>query len=130
MSMSTQQIFNTVVEHAKKQGAKCDDKSGTCYYRHPSGSGLMCFGGVLIKDDHYSVALENKAADSWAVLEALFLSGVLGDATAISDDDSGVESPEVKLIRRLQVVHDIIPVGEWSTAFEDIAMDYQLEYTP
>lgn len=112
-----QETFDTVVAHARKQQAKSMLRSGLseyakiCAYR--GDGGLACFAGCLIPDDRYSRDLECEIASQGKV-RALFLElGYLPN-----------------FVRQLQVIHDATIVEDWEQEFKNLALAYDLNYTP
>ena len=68
-----QRAYETIRAHLIKQGKPAiDPVTGSCFYRH---NGLMCAVGCLIKDEAYSVALEDNTTDDVGVRLALRASG-------------------------------------------------------
>ena len=119
--MNKQEIFDTVVNHLRKQGEKSQDEdSGTCMYRLPKdGKMLKCAVGCLIDDDEYDPSMENRTILS------------------IFEPHSGLRIPKlrkledhVSFLQGLQSIHDIHPVYEWENYFRGLAARHTLVYTP
>ncbi len=126
METSSQQIFDTVVDHLRKQNSKSVmyNKDGSvelrwngnvdnpiCLYR--SKDGKKCAAGVVITDEEYRPEMEGKnisAVISMFVLDHL-------------------KSHEV-LLKDLQDVHDNYVVSVWEERFRGLANKYSLTYTP
>lgn len=108
-----QQVFDKIVEHLRKQGAKSlmgsDDTALKCAYR--GNDNRMCAAGCLIPDDEYSPEIE-----SW-VWANLAKNGI-------------VPNNHAHLIWDLQNVHDLWPTEDWERKFHTIAQKYGLIYTP
>lgn len=91
--MNEQEVFDTVVRHLAKQGAKSavmkKGETGTsyerCMYRGPDG--LKCAAGALINDDEYDPSMEGVVFGSMSKRPARL-------------------APFEHLINRLQVAHD------------------------
>jgi hypothetical protein len=119
---SEQQLFDTVVNHLRKQGAKsiAYNEDGTpklqygntkCLYRSPDGK--KCAAGAAITDEQYKPEMEGKSIR--AVIIQL-------DITSLSQ--------HAELLSELQGVHDIHEVPQWERGFEKVARRFQLTYTP
>jgi hypothetical protein len=117
--MTAQEVFDFVVAHARKQGAKAlssirPDLSGMiCSYRTPEG--LKCFAGALIKDEFYNPIFEGYAATHPPVAIALV--------------KSGIDSYQIPYVVALQNIHDLRDVHEWEERFKVAASELHLEYT-
>lgn len=119
--MNRQEIFDKVAKHLLTQNARSEDGE-SCLYR--SEDGLMCAVGCLIKDEHYSVALENQSVSHESVNHALNLSGVETDSVT------------TEMLEDLQTLHDgihplryderIMSIDEWSLGLSYIAATYNL----
>jgi hypothetical protein len=120
---SEQQLFDTVVNHLRKQGAKsiAYNEDGTpkygntgsvmCLYR--STDGKKCAAGAAITDEQYKLEMEGK--NIRAIINKFNLTSL---------------SQQEKLLSHLQDVHDFHEVPQWEELFEDIARQFQLTYTP
>lgn len=105
-----QQVFDQVVAHLRKQGAKATQGPTTsCAYRNAAG--LKCAAGCLIGDDEYDKRMENRG---WP---GLVVDGLVPEA-------------HEKLIRDLQWVHDRHYVDRWETKLASVATTHRLQYTP
>lgn len=112
--METQEIFNTVVRHLRKQGRKSQMwSSKTCQYRGAEGD--KCAVGVLIADEHYSRSLEGHSCRHPVVRNALVKSV------------GGVHSEEMRLLAALQWCHDFFPVERWEERCGGIAEEFNLD---
>ena len=69
--------------------------------------------GALIKDEHYTPALEGHLCRKTPVLEALKASGIECD---------------VSFLRGLQAIHDDYEVEDWDAKFSWFASSYKLQY--
>lgn len=119
--MNKQEIFDTVVNHLRKQGERSvEGDFGTCMYRLlKNGKMLKCAVGCLIDDDEYDPSMEKRTILS------------------IFKPDSGLRIPKLRklaghagFLRRLQHIHDCVPVASWEREFKTAAKLYSLEYTP
>jgi hypothetical protein len=112
--MTPQEIFDTVVAHARKQGKRSFDEDGeSCCYRGPNGT--MCFVGVLIPDKEYLAIFEGHGCrilfDIWTTPLAQQL------------------KEHVSLLTRLQSIHDNYDPVNWEHLFQDEANVQKLVYT-
>ncbi len=108
--MTTQEAFETMVRHLRKQGKKSRNAMGACLYRGPNG--LRCAVGCLIPDDQYTRSIEGKPADFAA-----------RDVPALSDIGPA-------LLCEMQSVHDDLAVSEWEECFEELAQVFKLTLPP
>ena len=114
---TSQQVFDQVVDHLRKQGKQAYDYvNDACAYRVMSSDGevLKCAAGCLIGDDEYTPEMDNN--DAGTAWEALVERGQAPDA-------------HKGLIWQLQRVHDG-NFFEWETGFAEVASTYDLTYTP
>lgn len=92
MTLTAQQIFDTVATHLLQQGRKAvirnSEKSESCRYRTPEG--LKCAVGCLIEDEEYQPEMEGRGVHTLAGL------GLLPSRL----------SPFVDLLKALQRIHD------------------------
>ena len=122
--MEAQEVFDTVVNHLRKQGVKAqrqsegstfeDDKF--CAYR--ADGGLSCAAGCLIHDDEYRAWMENtqfRGLLSMKLTPASLKERLL---------------PHINLIADLQTTHDCYEVNQWEGRFKDTAAIHRLVYTP
>lgn len=61
LEMTTQQVFDTVIEHLIKQGKQAKASTGHCSYR--TTDGLKCAVGCLIPDELYNPILEGRSVE-------------------------------------------------------------------
>ncbi len=115
--MTLQEIYSKVRKHLLTQNAKSLNY-GDCVYR--DAGGRACAAGCLITDQAYHPYLEGEAANSNEVIEALIQSRVL-PAGAMFD------TPEVQLVRRLQMVHDGSEPKDWAARLDALAANLGLE---
>ena len=116
--MTNQEIFDTVVIHLRNQGEKSQtdepnqDGDFECLYRLKRGDKILkCAAGCLIKDEDYKPKFERKNA-GWSEMAYCF-----------ADMD-------IKLILRLQNIHDLAEIPDWERQFQVAAKDYGLIYSP
>ena len=106
--MGLQETFNTVVEHLRQQGSKCQ-VGCSCKYRWED---KRCAVGILIPDDLYDEeAMENCCVDSYPIKGILMSLG-----------------HNIKLCSHLQDVHDHMPVDSWEEALRGVANHYHLDF--
>lgn len=113
--MTLQEIFDTVIEHLRKQNAKSQISDGqreVCLYRSPEG--LKCAAGCLIPDEYYIPEMER---NGWEDVVQMF---DLPDY--LKDPDS------INLVASLQFIHDSIPISFWEIKFKAMAEYYKLVY--
>jgi hypothetical protein len=105
--MTTQEIFDTVVNHLFTQGRPAiDDSTGYCKYL--SKSGLKCAVGCLIKPEHYHPEMEGGTMQSTLVRKAV-ASSVLPEVdlkTLELDYLHNTSKSVFHMLRRLQSLHD------------------------
>ena len=132
--MTEQEIFDTVVAHARKQGRKCVDESGDCLYRHGPDK---CFAGALIPDNVYSTGMEQLMI--MPLLNANTISdirvpsmentdGTLTDKNLQDLRELGL-AEHASLVVKLQKIHGDYEPNRWERQFEDIAQTYGLTYS-
>ena len=110
---TSQQVFDQIVNHLRKQGKPSIDKRRIeCLYHGPDG--LKCAAGCLIADDEYSPEMDNNPAN---------------DTTWQHLVDTGVVPPHFsELIIHMQYLHDSERPEDWETEFEKAAQAFDLEY--
>lgn len=132
--MTEQEIFDTVVTHARRQGRKCVDESGDCLYRHGPDK---CFAGALIPDNVYSTGMEQ--LNIQPLLNANTISDIRPDSVEGTDGtltDKNLQdlrelglAEHANLVVTLQKIHDGYEPNCWERQFEDIAQSYNLAYS-
>lgn len=105
-------VFRYVSNHLLRQNHKCQEKDMLdCLYKSESDDGLMCAVGCLISDINYNFGLEYKNVDDPLILEAL-----------------GKSMPKwninIKMLTRLQNVHDTTSVEEWEYYLDELDSIY------
>lgn len=94
--MTTQEIFDTVVNHLLTQGRPALGEAGDC--RYLTDSGLRCAVGCLIKPEHYDPAeLEGESVVSADVTKAL--------RSSLGID---IDPITLELLEELQAAHDSV----------------------
>jgi hypothetical protein len=116
--MNKQQLFDTVVNHLRKQGKKSIDAGGACMYRGPDGT--KCAAGILITDEEYHWDLEGK----------IVLALTTQKNKAYLPGFAEVVGPNTDLMLSLQSVHDQFVVEMWEKELESVAATYHVVYTP
>ncbi|WP_323016405.1 hypothetical protein [Castellaniella sp.] len=121
--MKSQEIFNRVLTHLRKQGhasfGSAGDNGETCLYRGDNGD--MCAVGCLITDEAYDPAFEGDDISEQRVLNAVETS--IGRIT----------KRQGELLMRLQRAHDFHldrGMGVWEGQMVCIAQNFNLKYTP
>lgn len=105
--MNNQEVLDKVANHLLTQMEVSADEFG-CKYRGPNG--LKCAIGCLIPDEKYIPAMEGLSSNH--VIIQGNLSNFLGD---------------IKLLKKLQFIHDQHEPVEWRSLLETLANDYNLE---
>ena len=105
--MTTQEIFDTVVNHLFTQGRPAiEDSTGYCKYL--TASGLKCAVGCLIKPEHYHPDMEGGTMQSPLVRKAV-VNSVLPEADLKAlelDYLHNTYKSVFHMLRRLQTIHD------------------------
>ena len=116
--MNLQQIFDKTASHLLKQGTQSVlEDSETCAYRGQDG--LMCAVGCLINEDAYNWSIEGTAIDdSPNVQRALRNSGIEFDT----------DGQVMRLLTRLQTIHDTKEEGDWAALLGALANELGLKF--
>ena len=116
--MNLQQIFDKTASHLLKQGIQSTlEDDDTCAYRGQDGS--MCAVGCLINDDAYNWYLEGTSVDDCKkVQKALRNSGIEFDA----------DGQVMRLLTRLQTIHDTKEEGDWAASLGVLANELGLKF--
>lgn len=112
--MTLEEIFTKAADHLLKQGTKSWKDPYTCGYRGMNGK--MCAVGCLIDDAHYKSDLEYKMMAREPVLAALRQSGV------------PINHETVRLMQRLQNIHDNREPAGWKEDLQALAKTYGFKY--
>lgn len=112
---TAQELFDIVVAHLRKQGAKAMNPNGNCLYR--TKDGLSCAVGCLIPDNEYYSDLEYDNLPS--IIQNRKLSTMLLEEF----------NEHSKLLVRLQEVHDLNEVYEWEEKLQKVANEFKLNYS-
>ena len=122
--MEAQEVFDQVVGHLRKQGAKAQSTSKVmpndlfCVYRTKDGK--SCAVGCLIRDDEYSPEMEQHPLKELLDLPDHICPSSLKERLM----------PNERLLARLQNCHDYSPIQDWEKCFSSIALEFNLEYSP
>lgn len=122
---SSQETFDTVVFHLRRQWAKAQIPGPTpgefmCVYRTPDGK--RCAAGCLIRDERYDPGLEFTAVGG-TDQEHNYRSN---DVTLLIEE----LGHDIELVKGLQAVHDDANVAAWETELERVATEFCLRYIP
>ena len=108
-------VFNYVKNHLLNQNYKCQDEDGEqCLYKGQFNDGLMCAVGCLISDVYYNPGLEEKNIYHPVILKAL-------------SNSMPKWKINVKLLSKLQLIHDRFPVEKWENELSQIGNVYNEE---
>ena len=123
--MNTQEMFDTVCIHLLAQNEKAKSynggiEHGNCVYK--TSRGLKCAVGCLIADEHYNSNLEGK--------------GIEANVPATRSPRNAVEKSigreltikEIRLLSRLQRLHDGYSPEEWPSGLSRIARRFELNF--
>lgn len=131
--MTKTQIFKKVEKHLLKQKRKAEvkHKNGvtSCLYRYidqETNEVLKCAVGCLIPDNKYDENLEGCSASDIKVVHLLSRIGVLGKGITDEKDISKKDREKIRLLRRLQMIHDSYLPHNWEGALEEVRRDYDI----
>lgn len=99
MKENLQKIFDTVSNHLLTQNQKAINDIGNCKYRYGN---LKCAAGCLISDSDYEFFMEG-----FSVLELEYFKNRFDES-------------ELKLLSKLQTIHDQYPVKDWKSKLDDL----------
>jgi hypothetical protein len=112
---TAQECFDQIVNHLRIQACKSIEAGGICYYRLESDDRtLKCAAGCLIPDEVYSPLMEYNKID-YVILNFPQLEPLEHFS---------------EIIEEFQRVHDFSPLEHWERRFKEIAIEYNLAYTP
>lgn len=115
---TAQELFDTAINHLRKQGQKSvamDYAPGyTCRYRSPEG--FKCPIGTLIPDAIYKPEMEEKSFD------------VLLHSNLLPIDLQAEFQVHAELLRKLQDIHDHTYIEKWEDGFFQLAKKFNLRY--
>jgi hypothetical protein len=121
--MNTQEYFNKIAAHLLKQREKSTDKEH-CRYRtvNDDGNRLSCAIGCMIPDDVYIPEMDRSGMPVQTLLHHYpelmsFLEP--GQVEGLSGRS---------LNKRLQYMHDSLPVEDWKEGLRGIAREFGLEF--
>lgn len=107
--MTSQELFDAVVNYSRTMKEKCQNDKGNCFYRGPNNN--KCFIGALIPDEEYNPAWEGT---------------VLGDQILLNR--GRIDEKDKHLARDLQQVHDFYNPDDWENKFKELSKKYILAY--
>jgi len=121
--LTTQEVFDKVAVHLLTQNSKsveivshsfnesdlASPLTVNCRYRGEEGK--SCAVGCLIPDDRYDTSIEGGSVESWRVQEILY-------AMDLQD--------HVKILSKLQYIHDATEVGDWKNKLKKMAEEYSI----
>ena len=119
-----QEIFDQVATHLLTQNERAVGALGNCRYR--TDTGLKCAIGCLIADEHYNSGCEGIDV-SGAYIKPHPRGLSLGQALRNSGID-GKDQRVLRLLGRLQGVHDHNPVVSWHDNLVRVADDFGLSF--
>ena len=113
--MTSQEMFDKVAAHLRKQNAKSSSEEGECFYRGPNGT--SCAIGCLLPDEIYRPEMEKKS--------------VVHLVEEFPETKTFI--PDLELAEDLQLHHDHnYPSPSWLTdrdwALKQIALKHNLIY--
>lgn len=116
--MTEQEIFDAVVEHARKQNCPAivySDDGDKCAYR--TTDGLMCFVGCLIPDSSYDPIMEEQPIED-----------ILPD---FGENEVPFDEKNLDLLKDLQHIHDNCFYGlqSWENEFQHLAAKHGFNYS-
>lgn len=127
MSKKTdQKLFDRIAKHLLQQGRASRPRAkAACRYRY---GGLRCAVGCVIPDRYYDPALEGRN---------IFVLKIDANSANVGPKRKRTAKRllayfarrgySLTLLWRLQLLHDMKPVVDWSACLYDIAADYSLD---
>lgn len=128
MSLSNQEIFDTVSKHLLAQNRKCKDSKGRYRYHYKQ---LRCAVGFLINQEYEEQVHRNGQGlpvSEYPVLDALKKSGVITDHD-MRNAARHTASTRYTLLESLQDLHDYYHPNQWKKELSVIANMYDLQPT-
>lgn len=117
--MTSQEVFDKVVEHLRKQGCKAISKvMGGCFFR--TEDNLRCSIGCLIEANEYDPRMEGYVLFDLLAMHMDFVPASLKERL----------EPHKALLNRMMQIHDFVGVELWEAAFKGAAKEFNLTYTP
>ena len=104
-----QHLFDTMVNHLRKQQAQSHLGMAGCAYR--GNDGLKCAVGCLISDDEYLPEMEGSSLSQLELAEQ------------INDSET------TELLEAFQMAHDQVRIDYWELEFKRLAEKFNLTYT-
>lgn len=114
--MESQEVFDRVVIHLRKQGCPSIGKYGGCKYRNELG--LRCAVGSVIENSEYSPRMEGHVLFDFLKMGYDFVPSSLKERL----------EPHASLLTSLMRVHDYTTVNLWEASFQGIAKEFKLNY--
>lgn len=115
MLYTKQELFDKVANHLLTQNAVSEDGKGNCMYRGEGG--LKCAVGVLIPDQFYN-----------SDMESLIVNPEGGIVANVLVQEAGVDKDHLRLLAKLQFLHDNVRVSKWRNQLAEIADDEGLVF--
>ena len=112
---STIDLFNKIETHLLTQNGR-SVKEWVCQYRH---EGLCCAVGILLTDEMYYPELEGASLEDFTALKHIL-------EPLIGAKDSDEYNVNLKLLLRLQNIHDNFDVDCWKHELEQINLEFNL----
>jgi hypothetical protein len=109
--MTLREIFEKAKQHLLEQGCRSWTETG-CKYRGPEEK--KCAVGIFIPDEDYRPRFENKLVSN--LLDPSSLSYCAGLERTIGP----INNDKVRLLCRLQEIHDTYPPSAWSTCLDEL----------
>ncbi len=109
--MTNQEVFDKCVSFLRKQGCASLSEKGFCSYFGPDGK--RCAVGVFIEENEYKPEFEGDSLNCRPLIQELMR-------------NKGID---LRLLDRLQDVHDGYMFEEWEEQFLSVADAFELEYT-
>ncbi len=113
--MTNQEAFDTVKQHLLTQRAKSKKEGGGCAYRGLNG--LKCAIGCLSPDSEYSPDFEMLGVN-------ILKDGLPNRVSPLKC----LSSLDGRILKYLQITHDLYPVEEWEVRLKEASEFYALEW--
>lgn len=126
-----QALFNHVATHLIKQGRRSVLRSGQCAYRGDNGT--RCAAGCLIDDAQYTVKMEGRSVFAKDILPHINASigrEIGGTDLCMAHNSRWGALPtdlEIKMLQKMQVIHDGIEIDKWPEHLRAIAVEFDLQ---
>jgi hypothetical protein len=125
-----QALFNHVATHLIKQGRR-SVRNGQCAYR--GNDGTRCAAGCLIDDAQYTAEMEGRSVFAQDILPCINASigrEIGGTDLCMARGSRWGSLPtdlEIKMLQKMQVIHDGIDVDAWPEHLRAIAVEFGLQ---